>query len=354
MPTERFATVDDIQPWEKSNGDLLSPRWDLRPALRKIVEISEPGTMRDGELREVEWPLEEDRGVRDFRLQRPDGRRVAIQTAGPPDGYPILFTHGSPSSRVCALPSYEHLEQLGFRIISWDREGYGMSDPYPHGRTVLDVGKDAVAVVSAMIPGQPFSMVARSGGCPTALAAATLFGRELERTVILNPPAPPEAAETLLEGMGQTNGECLRLSAAGLQEKIRREADAIRRDPCAQLRLIQNDFERHDRSVLRSPQVLARVAMSHWLGIARGIQGWVHDSLVWLPDSGGWGFDLQDVSGDVHLWCGGVDRFTPPSHTYWLAERIPEAKVIVEDVGTHFLSMDLWAVLMHYFNDKIR
>jgi pimeloyl-ACP methyl ester carboxylesterase len=54
--------------------------------------------------------------------------------------------------------------------------------------------------------------------------------------------------------------------------------------------------------------------------------GFVRDNLSWgLP----WDIDLAEVRRPVHLWYGERDRMVPAAHGHWLAERLPDAHLLV-------------------------
>ena len=57
-----------------------------------------------------------------------DGRRVAVQETGNPSGHPVFLLHGTPGSRLGPLPRGRVLYELGVRLITFDRPGYGWSD----------------------------------------------------------------------------------------------------------------------------------------------------------------------------------------------------------------------------------
>jgi pimeloyl-ACP methyl ester carboxylesterase len=55
-----------------------------------------------------------------------------------------------------------------------------------------------------------------------------------------------------------------------------------------------------------------------------------------------WGFRLEDIEAEVHVFQGLEDRATPPAMERHLAEKIPGAKLHLV-VGTgHFLHADHW------------
>jgi pimeloyl-ACP methyl ester carboxylesterase len=67
----------------------------------------------------------------------PDGRTLAIEEDGDPNGRPVLVHGGTPNSRHLYPPTAIDAAARGLRLISYDRPGYGGSTPQP-GRTVAD------------------------------------------------------------------------------------------------------------------------------------------------------------------------------------------------------------------------
>src|SRR5580765_6410115 len=61
-----------------------------------------------------------------------DGRRLAYTELGDPSGIPIFHQHGMPGSRLEHEAEPEFYRNIGVRVITPDRPGYGLSDPHPH------------------------------------------------------------------------------------------------------------------------------------------------------------------------------------------------------------------------------
>jgi pimeloyl-ACP methyl ester carboxylesterase len=61
----------------------------------------------------------------------PDGRVLAVEEAGHPDGLPVLVHNGTPNSRHLYAPVVADAAARGLRIIGYDRPGYGGSSPQP-------------------------------------------------------------------------------------------------------------------------------------------------------------------------------------------------------------------------------
>ena len=116
-------------------------------------------------------------------LTLPDGRELAYAEFGKPDGYPVLYCHGIPSSRLEPLLFGDGvLSQFGLRLIAPDRPGMGGSDFQTH-RSFSDWPEDVVFLVEALGLDR-FSVLGVSGGGGYAAVCAAKIPERLSKVVI--------------------------------------------------------------------------------------------------------------------------------------------------------------------------
>ncbi|KAL9672221.1 hypothetical protein QQ045_028471 [Rhodiola kirilowii] len=125
------------------------------------------------------------------RIQLSDGRNLAYKEHGVPReraNYKIVYVHGFDSCRHDAVVanslSLELFEELGLYIVSFDRPGYGESDPNPTG-TVKSLALDIEELADQLKLGHKFYVIGFSlggemvWGClkyiPHRLAGVTLM-----------------------------------------------------------------------------------------------------------------------------------------------------------------------------------
>ena len=72
-------------------------------------------------------------------LDLADGRELAYDTYGEPDGVPVIFSHGFSDSRLIRNPDEELTASLGVFVIAADQPGVGGSTP-AEGRRMVDWG----------------------------------------------------------------------------------------------------------------------------------------------------------------------------------------------------------------------
>ena len=108
--------------------------------------------------------------LRDEIFARVNGDRVAVSEYGDPDGEPVMFCHGWPSSRIMAQFIDDAARDLRVRIISPDRPGIADST-FVLNRKVLD-WPPLVAELADFLHLERFRVLGISGGAPYAYALA--------------------------------------------------------------------------------------------------------------------------------------------------------------------------------------
>src|ERR1700722_14840515 len=133
--------------------------------------------------------------------------------SGNPSGHPVFILHGTPGSRVGPFPKSRVLYELGVRLISFDRPGYGGSDRLD-SRRVADVVPDGGGIADMLEVGR-CAVLGRSGGGPHALACAALLPDRVTRAGVLVSLAP-WAAEGLdwFAGMTESNARAYTMAAS--------------------------------------------------------------------------------------------------------------------------------------------
>jgi pimeloyl-ACP methyl ester carboxylesterase len=103
-------------------------------------------------------------------FQLPDGRMLGYAEYGDPQGRPLFYFHGWPSSRIefAGLNGNEIASQLNVRVISVDRPGFGLSSYQAHHR-FADWPED-VTCLADHLGLEQFAVMSYSAGSPYALA----------------------------------------------------------------------------------------------------------------------------------------------------------------------------------------
>jgi pimeloyl-ACP methyl ester carboxylesterase len=263
-----------------------------------------------------------------------DGRTLALEEGGDPNGRPVLVHGGTPNSRHLYPPAAADAAARGLRLISYDRPGYGGSTPQP-GRSVADCAADVRAICAELGIGR-LATWGISGGGPHVLACAALLPDLVTAAASLASLAPLDA-EGLdwFAGMGQDNVDDVRLSLRDPQAaRAKLESDremTLATSAADQAGMLQSLLSPTDAAVLKD-ELAEFLAYSDHEGLAPGGQGWWDDSVA---ESGPWEFELSAISIPVLLMHGRHDQFVPFAHGQWLAAHIPGVEARLFDHDGH-------------------
>jgi pimeloyl-ACP methyl ester carboxylesterase len=263
-------------------------------------------------------------------------RWLAVAQRGKIDGgKPVFLLHGTPGSRVGPLPRNGLLYRLGVRLITYDRPGYGRSDRQI-GRLVSDVASDVEAIADHLGL-ERFAVVGRSGGGPHALACAALLPGRVTKAAVLVSLAPHQA-EGLdwFDGMTKSNIAEYMIAVQGrgrLAASLEPTAMEIKNDPVKLVNALYDELTESDRRVVADTGIRAMLVKNYAEALRRSPDGWIDDAMAFCSP---WGFDPGAISVPTLLWHGEDDVFSPVSHSRWLAERIPTARITIQRGVAHF------------------
>ncbi len=123
-------------------------------------------------------------------LRLPDGRSLAYRDYGDPAGHAVLFFHEGLGSSLM-IPGADPLcRELGLRLISIERPGFGQSDPHPNYS--FDAVAEDVAVLCDGLGLSEVSLCAVLSGAPSAIQTAIRLGPRARRILLLS-GRPPRA-----------------------------------------------------------------------------------------------------------------------------------------------------------------
>jgi pimeloyl-ACP methyl ester carboxylesterase len=231
------------------------------------------------------------------------------------------------------------LYELGVRLISFDRPGYGHSDRL-ESRTVADVVPDVLAIADSLGLGQ-FAVLGRSGGGPHALACAALLPDRVTQAAALVSLAPWDA-EGLhwFDGMADSNVDAYTTAVSHpelLTTRLVQAAAKIKADPASHVAGLRIEMPEPDRRIVADAGMRALLAQNFAEALRSSADGWIDDVLAFCSP---WGFDVSDVRVPVLLWHGENDVFSPATHTQWLAERILSAFIEIRPSSAHFGALE--------------
>ena len=138
----------------------------------------------------------------------PLGDGVFVNVLDEGSGAPIVLVHGLPGSAYDWRPTQEALVDRGYRVLAYDRVGYGYSDSNPDGvYTVESSAQDLLALLeNAGL--SDVTLVGWSYGGAASMRAALQDSSRIGRLVLVGsagyleaPPTPPPGAEWVMNGI---------------------------------------------------------------------------------------------------------------------------------------------------------
>lgn len=234
-------------------------------------------------------------------------------------GQPVVLIHGYPLSGTSWEKQEAVLLNAGFRVITYDRRGFGRSSKpsidYNYEAFTEDLStlmnhldlRDAILVGFSMGSGEVVRYLARHG-----------TGR-VSRAVLMG-PIPPFLMKT------NDNPEGLDVSVfQGFQKEILKDRPAF-------LRQFLETFFNYD--VLKGERISEHALEAHFLVANTASAKATHDCVsTWLTD---FREDLKNLNLPLLIMHGDADRILPYDLTAKrLATLLPEAKVVTIKEGPH-------------------
>jgi pimeloyl-ACP methyl ester carboxylesterase len=272
-------------------------------------------------------------------LRLSDGRRLAYLDG--PAGVPVLFMHGLPSCRLMR-PDGALTVEMGARLISFDRPGFGQSDARP-GRSLTDTADDIVALIDHLGLHKVY-VAAASGGGPPALAFARRAPDRICAVALIGAAAPMDAPGALA---GITLERRIGFWLARHAPRVLRWAISRRVQPGGDMEAFFAHYTKHnppvDQAILSQPEIRRMFLASYAESSRQGIDAFAWElQLAARP----WGFSLSEIRVPVAIWHGGKDNSVPPVMGKRLAAAIPDAQLHLLPDESHLFFLSRWREIL--------
>lgn len=268
-------------------------------------------------------------------LSLKSGGRLAYVEYGDPNGDPVFFFHGWPSSRTMAELTDSAARELKLKIISADRPGICDSSFQPN-RQLLD-WPDVLQQFADHLGFERFRLLAFSGGAPYAYVAGLKLPQRIRAMAIVSGAVP---FADLSDHSGllplyrwmmwfYRNHPGLVRTSFRLARPIVSWRTSLRMARKFLHMLPQPDAEALQDS--KAFDICFESQRRAWRG--SGADGVMADAEIYgLP----WGFRLEDVTVPVRLWHGKKDRAFSFRVAEETARRLPNCVPRFIDNEGHF------------------
>ena len=255
----------------------------------------------------------------------------------------MLYFHGYLSSRFEAKLLEDDAEDLGLRLLAFDRSGYGRSS-YDADRSPEKSAKDVVELLDEVLqPEDRVTVMGVSGGSPYAVAFASLFPDRVQKLLLNVPYFPVAGREELFQGMSDASKQLI-IDGRDNPFKTRMTLYVVwilQRIPHGKMLLRAGGFSAEDLAAADAhPDKISMLSHAGREGTRGGTQGPFQDMCIMgsVPLS----LDLlKKISCGAEVWAGARDATTPSAMAKLYAATLANSNLhIVEDKG-HFLGFGL-------------
>ena len=256
-----------------------------------------------------------------------DGRALGYALYGPEGGKPVLYFHGTPSSRLELMFQEHHgmgledmLHTLNLKLIATDRPGMGLSTFNPKGNYLSFA--DDVYQLAVQLGISRCAVLCWSGGGPYALAVACQYP-SLVRGVAMIAGFSRRLNEVSMKGMNANVQQYFRatrnmplLVRTSLSVLSKQKINTTVSQKFTGLPYV--DYQYMEK--LEDLRALADLTLKE--ACRKSTRGVVYEGALYFKELG---FPLQGIPQPVHYWWGTKDENVPEPHAREVERYIPNA-----------------------------
>jgi pimeloyl-ACP methyl ester carboxylesterase len=272
----------------------------------------------------------------------PDGRQLAYCIVG--EGKPVLYFHGTASSRLETLLLRELASSAKLQIIGVDRPGYGLSTYAPR-KSLGDFAHDLHLLAEHLLLDEA-AVLGWSGGGVFALAYVALFPEHVTHAVVVGAPALPFDVSTAHNN--PLARYAMKVPYVGMLALGRMRAQVLKANAdidaflgSKEWRSTLNGFSRDDVKFFSDKAWLTLMYGSMAEAFRQGDQGVkaVFEEHQLFTKT--WDVPLSRIpSGKVSVWQGAEDKTCRVDNAYRIAREVPGARLKVFEGKGHCVMFD--------------
>jgi len=257
-----------------------------------------------------------------------DGRRLGYIDCGDPDGRPLFYFHAFRFHKIGRLP-HQTATRLGIRLIAPDRPGFGLSDFQPE-RTVLDWPRDVAQLANALRI-KKFSVTGHSGGSPYAAVCAHQLPDRVRKAAMFSAIGWYQVPEKYKSAVGSLPPVYhLNRMFAAYTAKLYLKLSG-RLGPTAR---VVGLAATPGAILMPTPLEFTQLVSDFGDSTSRARRiGAAWEVILYARP---WGFSLEDIKPEMHVWHGDADRMVPAPLIRAMANLMPNCRANIMPGQNHF------------------
>jgi len=265
-----------------------------------------------------------------------DGRALAFSDIGWPEGSVVFYCHGAPGGRLELVGLDTAFAEVGVRVVTPDRPGYGGSTPLA-GRTTASWADD-IAALADRLAVERFGVMGLSSGGPYTVACAALLPDRVCGAVVAagnTDMSWPDARTGYLES---------ELMIMELDDEDAAVAYCVKQYGADGSRFFDGEMDlgATDNAWLADPENATALFTAMGEAFRQGVIGYAHDITV---QGRPWTFDPGSISVPVIVAHGEDDQLVPIAHSRHTASLIPGSQLRAISGRGHLSLIDEFPVL---------
>ena len=277
---------------------------------------------------------EQDRSEAFELLTLADGRKLAWLEWGDPNGFPVFYFHGTPSSRLEAAFADAAARKYRIRLIASDRPGFGRSSFQPD-RQFRHWPED-IDQLARHLGIDAFGVAGHSGAGPHLFACGAVFEPGRLRFIGALAPWGPVAAPEILQSLNRVDRFYLKLARQApwlMRAAFAPLGWSARYWPSLFFRIMQASVSEPDRIAMNDPALMQTFHRIEREAFHQGSRGPAYEAALAYRT---WDIDIAGIQVPTTIWLGAEDVFVPQTMGRYFERMIPDLDLHILPGEGHF------------------
>lgn len=267
-------------------------------------------------------------------IELSDNRHLCYAEYGDHNGFPVVYFHGSQSSRLEMHYDLTFAIDNSIRIITIDRPGHGMSH-FNNKGSIMHFANDVIELMD-FLKIKKFSVIGMSAGAPFAMGLAYKCADRIYKLGIVSGFAP--YIEDTKKALSSDVKILLSLAKSFpflLKLMLKVQLWQLKRSPHKALKNFLKIMSQSDKEVLKNPKVMDIIHTMFVEAFANGSQGIAYEiSNILVKD---WNFPIEKIGVPTYIWHGADDTNVPQEWAKYVNSKISNSKLTIYPDEGHLI-----------------